>query len=340
MLSRRSLLATIGATPLVACASNLTLDNGSDASVVEIMAPGMSDVIDPNSRFDVLGTGYQWSEGPAWDRARGILYFTDVPQNTAYQWSEGQGVQLFMDPSGASRTEGFREPGANGLWYSSDGSLLICNHGHRAIECMNLDSREVSVLAQDFAGKRFNSPNDIVQARDGTLFFTDPPYGLAGLDASPLKQQDANGVYRLDPDGTVTRLISDMTFPNGIALSPDEQTLYVSQSDPDAPVVRALGLDSSHGITSDRILFDAAPFMSDLMPGLPDGMAVSANGALFVTGPGGVFVLASDGQPLGRILTGRATANCTFGEAGRSLFITAGDRLLRIRTKVQGVQWS
>lgn len=340
MISRRSLLAGMGAAPLVACVSTPSQDGPAQAGIVEVLDSELTRLVDPDSAFETLGTGYQWSEGPTWDRARNVLYFTDVPQNKAYQWHAGQGVQVFLDPSGASKVEGFREPGANGLWYTADGTLLICNHGRRAVECMDLDSREISVLAQAFAGKLFNSPNDVVQARDGTLFFTDPPYGLAGLDASPLKQQDANGVYRLDPNGTVTRLVSDMTFPNGIALSPDERTLYVSQSDPNAPLVRALEMDSDYRVLSRRILFDAAPFMRAAMPGLPDGMAVSASGEIFVTGPGGVFVLSPEGRPLGRILTGRATANCAFGEDGRSLFITAGDRLLKLRTNVQGVQWS
>jgi len=334
------LLAGMGATSMVGCVSPTSPDRPESGGVVEILDPELTRLIDPDSRFETLGTGYQWSEGPTWDRVRKALYFTDVPQNKAYRWQAGQAVQVFLDPSGAPDVDGFREPGANGLWCTSNGTLLICNHGRRAVECMDLESREISILAQNFDGKLFNSPNDIVQARDGTLFFTDPPYGLEGLDASPLKQQDANGVYRRDPGGTVTRLVSDMTFPNGIALSPDERILYVSQSDPDAPLVRALELDSDARILSQRVLFDATPFMSAAMPGLPDGMAVSTGGEIFVTGPGGVFILAPDGRPLGRILTGRATANCAFGEDGRSLFITAGDRLLKLRTNVQGVQWT
>ena len=343
MISRRATLAGIGGLGLVSCApskvSKAPLSEASGGDV-EVFSPDLSEFIAPDARFETLAAGYQWSEGPTWDRAREQLYFTDVPQNKAFRWHQTGAVDVFMDPSGTSETEGFREPGANGLWYATDGSLLICNHGRRAVERMDLETHETTMLANAFDGKRLNSPNDLVQARSGVIYFTDPPYGLEGLNDSRLKQQEANGVYRLDLDGSVTRLVADMTFPNGVALSPDERVLYVSQSDPDAPLLRAFNLNESGDVVSDKILFDAAAYMNDGAPGLPDGMAVCDQGGIFVTGPGGVFVLAPNGQPLGRLRTGRATANCAFGEDGRSLFITAGDRLLKLRTRVQGVQWS
>ena len=343
MISRRSALAGMGGLSLSACVPSKVVSTPASADPglsVEVFAPELRDVIDPSAYFETLSVGYQWSEGPTWDRERETLYFTDVPQNKAFQWRPNEAVKVFLDPSGSAETEGFREPGANGLWYAADGSLLICNHGHRAVERMDLSTGQVRPLVTTYNGAAFNSPNDLVQARDGTIYFTDPPYGLDGLDASPLKQQDANGVYRVDVDGTVTRIVSDMTFPNGIALSPGEDVYYVSQSDPKAPHVRAFALGSNGEAISERIIFDASPFMRDDAPGLPDGMAICVTGEIFVTGPGGVFVLSADGTPLGRLRTGRATANCAFGEDGRSLFITASDRLLKVRAKVPGVQWS
>ena len=343
MISRRATLAGLGAVGLAACSTRTTAAQSvvdpSNPSI-ETLSPDLSRYVDADASIETLSTGYQWSEGPTWDRDRAALYFTDVPQNKAFRWRPDAPVNVFMDPSGTAETDGFREPGANGLWYASDGSLLICNHGHRAVERMDLETGEVTSLAKSFAGKKLNSPNDLVQARNGVIYFTDPPYGLEGMNESPLKQQDANGVYRLDPDGTVTRLISDMTFPNGIALSPDQSTLYVSQSDPNAPLLRAFELSEAGDVISSKVLFEAQSFMHADAPGLPDGMAVCDQGGIFITGPGGVFVLDPNGRVLGRLRTGRATANCAFGEDGRTLFITAGDRLLKVRTKVQGVQWS
>ena len=339
MMSRRHFLASgTAAFAMTACQSRGT--NPSAAPHIEMRSRALLDVMDPEAPLETLSTGYGWSEGPAWDRTRNVLYFTDVPGNTAWV-RRGKGpVEVFLSPSGAHDVEGFREPGANGLWARADGSLILCNHGLRRIELLNPDTGERTPLASQFEGQRFNSPNDVVQARDGTIWFTDPPYGLDGLDASPLKEMEVNGVYRMRPDGRVQRILSDMTFPNGIALSPDETRLYVSQSDPSSPLIRELTLDPSGDIVGDRTLLDATPLLAENAPGLPDGMAVAASGHIFATGPGGVLVLTPDGELIGRILTSRATANCCFGEDGRTLYITAHDRLMSIRTRALGIQWT
>lgn len=336
MINRRNLLLSGAAlTGLAACGQKAP----SVQPVFQAFDDAMYSIIERDAAFEVLGEGYGWSEGPTWDRKRGALYFTDVPGNTAYRWRADSGVEVFLKPSGIAEAEGFREPGANGLWYAGGDDLIICNHGKRGVERMNLDTGAREMLMDHYDGKAFNSPNDVVQASDGTLYFTDPPYGLEGLDASPLKQQDANGVYRLSLDGTITRLLDDMTFPNGVALSPDETRLYISQSDPTAPIIRELTLAADGTVSDDRLLFDAKPYMAGDQPGLPDGMAVTREGLIFATGPGGVFVIAPDGKLVGRIKTGRATANCAFGEDGKTLFMTAHDRLLKLPTNVLGVQW-
>lgn len=339
MMSRRQLLASgLSAAGLAACQS--LAPSAPPAPHIEMRDRGLRDVLDLDAPLQTLSTGYGWSEGPAWDRIRNVLYFTDVPGNTAWVWRGKGPAEVFLRPSGADEVDGFREPGANGLWARPDGSLVLCNHGLRRVERLDPETGQRTPLATQFEGRRFNSPNDVVEARDGTIWFTDPPYGLDGLDASPLKEMDANGVYRIRPDGRIDRILSDMTFPNGIALSPDESRLYVSQSDPTAPLVRELTLSPYGDVLRDRILLDASPLMADDAPGLPDGMAVAASGHIFATGPGGVLVLAPDGQLLGRILTSRATANCCFGADGRTLFITAHDRLMSIRTRALGVQWT
>ncbi len=339
MATRRSILAGGGASLLLA-ACQRTASRPVSAAVVRIerLDPRLDALIPPGTDARILGTGYQWAEGPAWDRRRDCLYFTDVPANRAYRWRPGRDVEVWLDPSGipTDQAEGFREPGANGLWMREDGSLLACVHGSRAVEVLDPDSRSRTRLVGEFQGQRFNSPNDLVEAADGSIYFTDPPYGLEGLDASPMKEMAVNGVYCRRPDGVVERLIADMSFPNGIALSPDERRLYVTQSDPQAPVIRSLDLDADGRVIGDQRFFDASGLDG---PGLPDGMAVDAQGHIFATGPGGVLILAPDGILLGRILTGRGTANCAFGEDGRTLFLTAQDRLLRLETLSRGVQW-
>ncbi len=334
--SRRDVL--VGGVALSAISACAPVNGIQSAPVIEVFNPALGEIIDPEQSFEVLAEGYTWSEGPAWDVSRQQLYFTDVPQNKAYIWKQGGGVSVLLDPSGipADETAGFREPGANGLLMAHDGRLLVCNHGRRAIEALDLETQKRETLADKYEGQPFNSPNDVIQASDGMIYFTDPPYGLEGLDASPLKKQTANGVYRLAPNGEIIRLVEDMTFPNGIALSGDENFLLISQSDPSAPLIRRIGL---HDSSVDEVWFDASTFMDGKL-GLPDGMALAETGHIFATGPGGVFILTSEGKPLGRINPSSASANCAFGEDGRTLFVTAHDRLIKLRTKVRGCAWS
>lgn len=339
-LDRREFLASsVASFTLAACTPKPVPAPASSERGIDVYRDALTDLIDVKSPIESLASGYTWSEGPVWDRQRDCLYFDDVPGNVTWRWTDADGATEFMTPSGAppEATTGFREPGANGLWIARDGSLLICNHGTRSIEKMNLDTKARTTLASTYDGRRFNSPNDIVEAADGTLFFTDPPYGLEGMNESPLKEQDANGVYRLSPDGTVTRILSDMTFPNGIALSPDGQSLYVAQSDPASPILRVCSPDGANV----RTLFDFSSYMAEDAPGLPDGMAVADTGHIFQSGPGGIFVLTPEGIALGRIRNGRGTANCCFGDAdGRTLYMTAHDTLMRVRLKVHGLPWA
>ncbi|WP_209347175.1 SMP-30/gluconolactonase/LRE family protein [Pontixanthobacter sp. CEM42] len=337
MLTRRTMLVASTALAVIGCSGRGADDAaaGAKSDFLEVLDPAFFDLVARDVQLEQLGDGYQWSEGPAWDTKRSQLYFTDVPGNVAYVWKEGEGVKTFLDPSGvgSDNAAGFREAGANGLLIGRNGKLLVCNHGRRAVEELDIDSGERTVLVDRFEGKAFNSPNDIIEKSDGTLFFTDPPYGLEGLNESPLKEMAVNGVYRRDPDGTVARIVDDMTFPNGAALSPDERYLYVAQSDPDAPLVERFDLN---GDMKGEVWFDVAPYTKGT-PGLPDGMAVATSGHMFLAGPGGVLLVDPSGKCLGRIGTGSATANCTFGGDGSTLFITAQDRLLRISTKATGV---
>ena len=281
----------------------------------------------------MIATGLIWAEGPLWvDQDGGYLLFTDVPGNKIYKWTEKNGAEIFLDQAGGPDRDPdvFREPGANGLSLSGNPeTIIVANHGYRAVMELNLATKQLQDLASRYAGKRFNSPNDVARSSNGAIYFTDPPYGLKGLGASPHKEQIVNGVYRRGPDGAVELLIDDLTFPNGIALSPDETSLYVAVSDPENPVIMAYALSAEGEVGAPRRFFDASGDNS-AKPGLPDGMVVDARGNIFATAPGGVHIFQPDGHWLGVIHTGSANANCTIGENGKTLFIAAHDKILRV----------
>ena len=286
-----------------------------------------------------LADGFRWSEGPVWIPHGGYLLLSDVPANKMYRWSERDGLSVFLEPSGygGSETGIFREPGSNGLIRGDGNTILLADHGNRAVARLDLGTRSKTFLATHFGGKKFNSPNDLVRASDGSIYFTDPPYGLEGLDQSPHKELAFNGVYRLLPSAEVELLDKSLTFPNGIILSPDGRTLYVAVSDPNAAHLYAYALDEGGRPTSRRLFADMTDLARAGLPGLPDGMAIDGEGNLYATGPGGVHIFSPQGVRLGRIDTGTAVANCAFGEDGKTLFLASNNFLARIRTRVAGL---
>lgn len=302
-------------------------------------SPGLDALIAPGTRIEKLADGFTWSEGPVWIPQGRYLLFSDVPANTMHRWSAGDGASVFLKPSGYDGTDTaqFREPGSNGLIRGPGNTILVADHGNRAIARLDLATRKKTLLATTFEGKRFNSPNDLVLARNGAIYFTDPPYGLAGINDSPQKEQKVNGVYRLDPGGKVTLIEGGLTFPNGIILSPDERRLYVTVSDPKHAVIMVYDRAADGSVSNGRVFVDMTDKVSDQAPGLPDGLAIDSMGNLFSSGPGGIHVIAPDGRELGLISTGTAIANCKFGEDGRTLFMTSNHMLVRLRTKTKGL---
>ncbi|TFI59146.1 SMP-30/gluconolactonase/LRE family protein [Sphingomonas parva] len=301
--------------------------------------PALAALIAPDAPIEKLAEGFRWSEGPVWIRDGAYLLLSDVPGNKMYRWSEEDGLSVFLDPSGYDGQDpaAFREPGSNGLIPGPGNTILMADHGNRAVARLDLATKTKTFLATRFEGKRFNSPNDLVRASNGAIYFTDPPYGLEGLNESPLKEQAWNGVYRLDPDGRVALVERGLSFPNGVILSPDERTLYVSNSDPARAVVMAFPRREDGSLGEGRVFADMTDLAQSGMPGLPDGMAIDRNGNLFATGPGGVHVFTPEGQRLGRIDTGTAIANCAFGEDGRTLFLASNNYLARIRMRTIGL---
>ena len=300
---------------------------------VERLAPGADEVFAEDARVERLtGDLFVWSEGPVWMAARETLLFTDVPGNTLYSWSESDGLRVVLDPSGLAGEvpDTIREAGANGLIADGPGAVLMGDTGNRTVARVDLRTGERRVLTGAYRGEPYNSPNDLVRAADGGVYFTDPPYGLAGGDASPLKRQDANGVYRLAPDGEVARIEDGLTRPNGVGLSPDGRTLYVAQSDPEAAHLYAYALGADGLPTARRLLADFTPLVRAGEPGLPDGMAVDRAGRIFLAGPVGVHVLTPEGERLALVRTGTAAANAALTDDGRMLYVTSGAFLARV----------
>lgn len=300
--------------------------------------PNLDKLIPPNAVLEKLAEGFEWSEGPLWIATGKYLLFSDIPPNTIYKWKEGEGVSVFLRPAGYSgENPPGLELGTNGLALDAKGALTMCDHGNRCVSQLNEKNFTKKILASTYQGKRFNSPNDLVFKSNGDLYFTDPPYGLKGLNQDPNKQLEFNGVYRVTPAGEVTLLTRELTFPNGIAFSPDEKTLYVAQSDPQRALWMAYEVLANGTLGKGRVFFDATPWVKQGKKGLPDGLAVDQSGNLFATGPGGVHVFNAAGKPLGTIDTGEATANCKFGEDGSTLYITADMYLCRIKLTTKGL---
>jgi len=303
---------------------------------IERVDPRFDAIVPPGAVLEKLAEGFEWTEGPVWVRDGGHLLFSDIPRNSVMKWKEGEGITLFMKPSGyTGGAPRGGEPGSNGLLLDSSGRLILCQHGDRRVARLDTDGLWTP-LADRYRGKRLNSPNDAVFKSNGDLYFTDPPYGLEGEEQKTLGELGFCGVYRLSTNNRLTLLTDQMTRPNGIAFSPDEKTLYVAQSDPKQAIWRAFDVADDGLITNGRVFFDATEWVGKLK-GLPDGMAVDQSGNLFATGPGGVNVFAPDGTLLGRINSGEATANCTFGDDGSVLYVTADMYLCRIKTATKGL---
>ena len=305
--------------------------NGS----IERLDPSFDEIIAPDAKVEKLAEGFNWSEGPTW--FQDSVVFSDVPENVIYQWKPGAtSATVFLKPSGLlNPTPGFREQGSNGLGVDPEGRLLVCQHGERRIARWSKDKGFESI-ADRFEGKRFNSPNDLALLKSGEIYFTDPPYGFEGLNNSPLKEIEWNGVYRVTADGKVSLIVKDISFPNGIGFSPDEKILYVAVSDGKQPRVMAYDVQTDGSATNGRVFFDATPLKSSTRKGSCDGLKVDARGNVFATGPGGVLVINPTGKHLGTILTNEATGNCAWGDGGSTLYITADMFLCRVKTSTKG----
>ena len=324
---------------------------------IERLGPELDAIVDADALVEVIAEGLQWSEGPVWWREGGSLLFSDIPRNTVFRWKDGEGLSVFLNPSGytgegprAGALAGAKPPadvdeqGSNGLTFDADGLLVLCQHGDRRLARLaaplsteRQPEPKYVTWADRWDGKRFNSPNDVVVHKNGSAYFTDPPYGLEKGGDTTSRELDFNGVYRVDPDGTVTLVTREMTKPNGIALSPDQATLFVGQSDSNAPVWRAFEIQDDGSLGPGRIFFDAKELVNQGLKGSPDGFKIDQSGNLLATGPGGVLVISSEGKHLGTISTGELISNCAFGDDGSTLYMTSHMYLCRVRLKTRGL---
>lgn len=278
------------------------------------------DVVSPDALAERIGIRFEFTEGPAW-HPDGTLLFSDIPADRIYRWN-GNSHQVYMEPSGKS----------NGLLVLKDGTLFACEHDGRCLSRYSPDGTK-KILADRYSGKRLNSPNDLCMASDGTLFFTDPPWGLAGLNKDPEKELSYNGVYCLR-NGELSLLDSTLSWPNGIALSPDERYLYVAnfegeRSDRDSWEVfwMRYELDHRFRVTRRERFFQAT---DTALPGGPDGMKVDRKGNLFATGPGGILVISPGGEHLGTISLPHPCSNLCFGARHTTIYATARSTVIRI----------
>ena len=290
----------------------------------------LTGILPADSRLERVAGGFEFTEGPVWTRDRALL-FSSPNTNAIYRWHDGV-VSVFRPKSGYSGYDigRYHQPGSNGLTFSPEGLLTMCQHGNRRILRINPHG-DTTVLADSFEGKRLNSPNDLVYRSDGTLFFTDPPFGLPATFDDPDKELPFSGVFAVE-DGRVRLLTDELAGPNGLGFSPDERWLYVGNWDLERKVVMRYDPQTGAG----EVLCDLTDEPGD---DAIDGLKVDRDGNLYVCGPGGVWVLSAEGEKLGLLRLPEAPHNLAWGDDdGRTLYITALTSVYRLRLAIPGIR--
>lgn len=320
--------------------THLTFAQTTDQSpkaVIEKMNSELDAIISTSAKVEIIAEGFEWVEGPLWIEDQKMLLFSDVFKNRIYKWTATKGTELYLEPAGYTQaTPRGEELGSNGLAVNNEGQLVLCQHGDRRIAIMNapLDYPKpvFTALANQYKGKKFNSPNDLAIKSNGDIYFTDPPYGLEKGVEDPAKELPYQGVYKISKEGAVTLLIDSLTRPNGVAFFPGEKSLLIANSDAKKPYWYIYDLDKKGGLVNGRIFFDgSSAFQKENRS--PDGIKIDKKGHVFAPGPGGVWIYSKKGMVLGRIKTTVITSNCAFSGDYKTLFITADNYVLKVDLK-------
>jgi gluconolactonase len=295
--------------------------------------PAFDELVPKDAQLEKVADGFTFTEGPIW-RPSGALWFSDVVGNVVRQWSPDGKVTEILNPGGYDGkgnlpAGGYNGP--NGMTADKDGAVLLCQHGYRRIVRISRDMK-ITTVVDKYEGKRLNSPNDLVYRADGSLYFTDPPYGLPKGDDDPAKELKFNAVFRM-ANGKLQPVIKDLSRPNGIAFSPDQKTLYIANSDEKKRIWMAYDVADDGTVANGRVFADVT---AEKETGVPDGMKVDSKGDIWASGPGGIWVFSSAGKHLGTIKMPQIPANCNWGDDWKSLYITARTGLYRIKLAVAG----
>lgn len=313
-------------------AISLPLANAGEAEIVtkqgiyEVYNKQALKVLNLNAPIKTLSTGHQWLEGPLWIKKGGYLLFSDIPANKVYRYQPQQGVSVYLEPSGQS----------NGLLLNQQNKLVLLQSGSRQVATMNASlakpKPQYNSIVSRYAGKKFNSPNDGAFTQQGTLYFTDPAYGLKKQLEDPAKELAFQGLYSLTRDNSLNLLDDELIYPNGVALSVDQKTLYLAASNPSNPAWYRYQLNAD-GSVKNKTLFYKLPPIKDSSRGLPDGLKVHPSGIIFATGPDGLLLFNEQGVLLAKVFMPSISANLAFNADHSKVYITAHNQLLSLNLK-------
>ena len=347
-MKSRKLLSSVFLIAILASCENPSTSVKKDSTVsadtlkvlsryIRILDADGLNLIDSTAAIEVIAEGYKWTEGPLFISDSDYLIYSDVPANKIYKWKEGKGTSLFLEPSGYTGTvPREKEPGSNGLVVDKKGHLVLCQQGNRQIgrmkSSLNEPKADFEVIVSSYMGKKFNSPNDAVYADNGNLYFTDPPYGLEQGVKDSTKEIPFQGVYLVKPGGKAILVTDKVSYPNGIALSPDNKILYISNSDNDNKEWMKYELNDQGLIARESVFYHVSA-EEGKMPGGPDGMKVNARGYIYASGPGGIWIFNPAGKVLARIYTGELTSNCYIDQVHNMLYMTCKSYVMRVKLK-------
>lgn len=326
--------SALTATALTLCFTQLIAQPKKPLITVQSLDPEFDKLVNKDAKAEIIAEGFLWSEGPVWVEKHKMLLFSDVRKNVIYKWTQEKGKELYLDPSGYTGTiPRGGEMGSNGLGLSNDGQLVICQDGNRQVVIMDapLDKPQpkFKVLAANYKGIKFDSPNDLAFMSNGDIYFTDPPYGLEKNVDDPLKEAKYQGVYKISKNGTVTLLTTEISRPNGIGLFPGEKQLLIANSDPGNPVWYIYDLDKN-GLLTNKKIFYTAKVTEQGFFGSPDGLKIDKQGNVFASGPQGIWIFNKTGKLLGKILVDDLASNCSFSADQKTIYVTNNRRVIKI----------